>query len=158
MEQWQEIPGFPNYAVSNQGRVANVRTGRVLKGGVIPAGYLQVTLRRDITNFNKYIHILVAEAFLGPRPYPGWEVNHIHEPKLDNRVVNLEWVSASDNVLHSYRTGLRKTKKVRIVESGEIFKNASELAYHLGVSRSYVSNHLSGKILNVRGLHIEYLN
>ena len=158
MESWKDIPGFVNYEVSDQGRVANKRTNRILKGGVIPAGYVQVTLRRDIKNFNSYVHILVAEAFLGPRPDPTWEVNHKHSPKLDNRAVNLEWVTASENIQHAFRTGLHRTRQVRIVETNEVFFNATALAKFLNVSDSTISNHLAGRYPHVKGYHLERLD
>lgn len=52
----------------------------------------------------KYTHCLVAEAFLGPRP-PGNDVRHKNDNGLDNRAVNLEYGSRSQNMLDVWRTG-----------------------------------------------------
>jgi DNA-binding NarL/FixJ family response regulator len=46
-------------------------------------------------------------AFVGPCP-TGREVNHISGVKTDGRLVNLEYVTHSENKLHAYRIGLQK--------------------------------------------------
>jgi hypothetical protein len=56
------------------------------------------------------VHRLVLLAFKG-FPRPELECNHINGNKLDNRPENLEWVTASENVLHAFRLGLRVSPK-----------------------------------------------
>ena len=52
-------------------------------------------------------HRLIATHFIpNPNNYP--EVNHNNGIKDDNRLENLEWVSASENIQHSFDTGLNK--------------------------------------------------
>lgn len=46
-EQWKRAPEFPGYEVSDQGRIRNVKTGRVLRAHRGLNGYLQVKLVRD---------------------------------------------------------------------------------------------------------------
>jgi hypothetical protein len=54
-------------------------------------------------------HQLVLEAFVGPRP-PGQEVNHKDGNPSNNRLENLEYVTKSENITHSYRVlGRRAT-------------------------------------------------
>ena len=58
------VVGFPNYEVSNYGRVINVRTGRDLKIMVHGAtGRLYVQLYRRNKKYMWYVHRLVARAF-----------------------------------------------------------------------------------------------
>jgi hypothetical protein len=40
----------------------------------------------------------------------GYVINHINGIKSDNRLVNLEMVTQSENILHAYETGLIKRK------------------------------------------------
>jgi hypothetical protein len=110
-EIWKEIPCFNSYEVSNLGRIRRSRPApttrirKILKPSPDDRGYFGVVLRRDGRSFPRRVHVLVAKAFLGPCPY-GFEVNHIHEPKTDNRADNLEYLTHSENVLHARRNGL----------------------------------------------------
>ncbi len=54
-----------------------------------------------------YIHRAVAKTFLGKGVSE--TVNHINGVKDDNRVVNLEWATYSENNRHANRTGLNPT-------------------------------------------------
>lgn len=115
IEIWSPISGFQNYQVSNLGRVKSLgRTvvrrkmgpkyisSRILK----PVGspYLHVAISDGLKSKSKRIHILVAEAFLGPRQ-EGVQVNHKNCNKTDNRACNLEYVSPVCNTRHAIRNG-----------------------------------------------------
>lgn len=56
------------------------------------------------------MHILVAKAFV-PNPSKKATVNHINGNKLDNRMENLEWLSAKENLVHAWNNGLNKRGK-----------------------------------------------
>lgn len=62
-EKWAEIEGFPDYAVSNHGRVKSVRYDRVLKPRSNSYGLNRVVLYRNLLPHDFYIHRLVAVAF-----------------------------------------------------------------------------------------------
>lgn len=114
-EAWRPVDGFGGrYEVSSWGRVRS-RNGRGPRGSVPrllkpmtkPEGYQHVDLYRYRTRVRRYVHALVAEAFLGPRP-DGYVVNHRSGDKADNRLLNLEYLSRSANLRHAYRAGLRR--------------------------------------------------
>jgi hypothetical protein len=57
------------------------------------------------------VHVLVAEAFLGPRP-EGQEVNHKDFERTNNRLANLEWVTKKENLRHLLASGRKKNQRI----------------------------------------------
>ena len=104
LEQWRLISEFPNYMVSSCGRVMNIRTFRVLKplnNRVLKplnnrGEYLYVYLCSNVKTSHKYIHRLLAEAFiLNLTDLPC--VDHIDRNKLNNHISNLRWCTREEN-------------------------------------------------------------
>lgn len=58
--------------------------------------YLRVTLCRDGKRHYRYPHVLVTQAFYGPRP-PFMEAAHKNGVHVDNRETNLGWKTRSEN-------------------------------------------------------------
>lgn len=105
-EKW--VKGFEGmYSVTTEGEVISYKRGRrkVLKAGVQSCGYLQVVLFKDSKPLNKYVHRLVAEAFLENKDNLP-EVNHKDCCKSNNNASNLEWCSSSDNINHALENNL----------------------------------------------------
>lgn len=67
MTTWKVIIGFPKYSVSDDGRVRNNKTGKILTPYPDTNGYLTVGLYRDSKRTPQRIHRLVAEAFIRTR-------------------------------------------------------------------------------------------
>ena len=70
-----------------------------------PDGYYTVKLSRDGKDSRAPVHRLVAEAFIGPCPEPGMEINHKDYNRKNNCVDNLEWLTHLDNVRKSSAVG-----------------------------------------------------
>lgn len=105
-EEWRIVDEFPNYAVSNKGRVKRIYTQTGHETEKLMS-YSKATRKNPyrkvlLCKYSRYIHRLVAIAFI-PNPYGLPCVNHKDGNKCNNSVENLEWVSRSENVLHAYR-------------------------------------------------------
>lgn len=113
MEMWKDI--FAGYQVSDLGRVKSlprngtVKEERILSPELGNTGYLQVCLYQDKKKKLCLVHRLVAQAFV-PNLEGKPQVNHKNGNKTDNRACNLEWVTQSENTLHSFKNRLQGIK------------------------------------------------
>ena len=105
-ERWLPVLEYPLYEVSSLGRVRNTCTQHILKPAPNSKGYLCVLLyrgsKRDRRSF--LVHRLVAAFLSNASNLP--QVNHLNGQKRDNRVLNLEWCTQSQNMRHACAMGL----------------------------------------------------
>lgn len=104
---WLPIYGYEViYEISDFGEVKSLNynhTGKekILAKKLHRSGYDTVMLCKNAEKKNKSIHILVAQAFVdNPQRKP--QVNHKDGNKHNNCAENLEWVTASENIKHSF--------------------------------------------------------
>lgn len=147
MEVWKEIKGYEGfYKVSNLGNIMSIdriikdKVGireRFYKGVTINpivgyGGYHVVQLRKNVKKGIFYVHRLVAEHFCEGKK-EGLLVNHINENKFDNRSVNLEFVTKSQNSKHSNngKSTVRKFTKNQILDIRRRYSDGESL-YKIG--------------------------
>ena len=111
-EEWRSISGFPDYEISSQGRVRRTTSrGRWKAGHLLIISdngrYPKVVLYQAGGYKIRYIHTLVLEAFVGPRP-EGLECNHKDGVKKNTILDNFEWTTHSENEKHANRLGLKR--------------------------------------------------
>jgi hypothetical protein len=114
IEEWRPIQRLDSlYAVSSLGRIRRAvpgrttRTNRLLRPYLTRRGYMRIGMRNLRGEYVKsHIHQFVAEAFLGSRPTPQHQVNHLDGNKLNNQASNLEWVTPRQNLRHAVAHGL----------------------------------------------------
>jgi NUMOD4 motif/HNH endonuclease len=112
---WRPVAGWEGfYEVSSDGQIwsrPRERTrGGILKPGVAGDGYLYVRLCRPGRRHARMIHLLVLEAFAGPRPDPPpgckrIDARHLDGNRLNNSITNLAWGTHSENQLDRVRHG-----------------------------------------------------
>ena len=156
MEEWKDIKETGGqYQVSSHGRVKrlwrNTRGGgiihkeKILTLAKISNGYLQVSFYENKKSKAKYVHRLVASAFLpNPNNYP--QINHIDCNKQNNNVNNLEWCDAKHNVEEAAKNGL--------VTGGLVSRNNNphyvlQLSMDNNPIRSFWNAHEASKITNI---------
>lgn len=158
-ERWR-LMADDRYAVSNMGRVFSFRRMGCLRPHVRKDGYRSVS----IGGHEILVHRAVAYAFLSVPSTGKTQINHKNGHKDDNRLVNIEWVTPSQNVLHAYRElgvvmdSRRKAKigaankgklalgnhfkaiPIICLETGEEFDCIKSAAMRYGISKSSVAH------------------
>ena len=167
MEEWKDAPGFEGfYQVSNEGHFRSVDRTVIVKtknGKDKPTHFRSRLLKEYIENgkrsnikrsvyvafsvngkhYRRYIHRLVAEAFL-EKTKGAVEVNHIDGNRLNNSVANLEWVTKKENIDHAFEHKLIKTEKpVEQLdkETGKVlntYRSESEACRQMGITQGKI--------------------
>lgn len=133
MEQWLPIEDFPGYLISDQGRVENSNTSRLLSIHDNGHGVLQVTLRRENKNWVRAVHRLVAEAFLDLPP-DGYVPMFIDGDHTNLAASNLEWRRrwfVLKRTRQQKQTRPVDTRPILMVRTGRVYANALECARDL---------------------------
>jgi hypothetical protein len=150
---FKEIERFPGYLAYSDGRIFSKKFGKFLKGSFDKQGYHRVHIYvGGYKNKTIKTHRLIAETFL-PKQDSKMDVNHINGIKSDNRIENLEWCTRSQNILHAFRTGLKKipdSQKVRFKktfskmvidsETGKVYNSLKDAAVDLRINYSTLLN------------------
>ena len=120
VEEIKPIKDFPDFYISNLGNVYRKKKGNLTKVaqrknkfGYFRVGLSYGTKREtgDCKNqgksklFQRNVHVLVAEAFLGQKPN-GYQVDHIDNDKSHNYITNLRYVTPKENIEKAYKENL----------------------------------------------------
>lgn len=138
-EVWRPVKGYEGlYEVSDHAIVRSLdrdvrcKIGyRCMKGKILVqrmwGNYLSVCLVLNQKEERKYVHRLVAEAFIqNPDNLP--VVNHKDENKLNNIPENLEWCTAEYNMQYGTRIDRFITKRGTAVE--QLTLDGRHVAYY----------------------------
>ena len=121
IEIWKPVVGFEGlYEVSDHGRVRSVDRyidrrrkggthkafcrGKVMSPGPHRGGYETITLHDAGAETCTTVHVLVAAAFIGPRP-EGHQVCHNDGNRKNSRAANLRYGTPSENAADKHLHG-----------------------------------------------------
>ncbi len=172
-EIWNPVSGYPDYMVSNMGRVKSLSrkvkcgygsfrvTSEVVLNQIITIrGYCTITAYLNGVPKILFVHKEVAKAFI-PNPLNKETVNHIFGIKTDNRATQLEWNTIQENIAHSFRTGLKpiikgaahyKSRIVIDTASGVFYYSLKEAAYYNNINYSTLKDIMAGVVKNKTNL------
>lgn len=128
-EEWRPVVGWPEYAVSNTGRIVSYRRGEPceLRTNVV-GGYPMVTFRVAPRSHCTAVHRVVAAAFLGPRP-DGMEVRHLDGNRLNNDASNLAFGTRAENMQDKLRHGTNHKANTTHCPQGHPYDEANTYRY-----------------------------
>ena len=137
-ETWRPAVGFEGfYEVSDKGRVRSlhaVSRGLILSQLSHTGGYKRVMLWVMGSAKQVFIHTLVLEAFVGPRP-SGAQVAHADGSKDNNELDNLRWATPSENQADREKHGTGRVGK------GSYQKNRFDAGQVRKMRASYEEGH-----------------
>ena len=150
-------PVYKKYAANDEGEIMNIRLGKPRKGNLNNYGYLSFTIYLE-KNINKsYLsHRFIFECFYGLIE-KNKQINHINSIRKDNRIKNLEVVTASENnkkssvnkdytYLKYIRKNPRKVTAINLFTKAETNFNSLYSVYKmLGINSAQVSMICEGK-------------
>lgn len=117
VEEWKSIIVNEiewNYEISNLGNL-RIKSNKKYRS-LSTSDYVSIMLFKNNIPKKFYIHVLVALSFVhNDDPINKTQVNHLNYNKHDNRSINLEWISSTNNNKHSHLKSNRKSNKKAIL-------------------------------------------
>jgi hypothetical protein len=164
-EKWYNSSFALDYLISNLGRIKSCKFNkeRIMRQILRKDGYLHTNITINGKTKSLLVHRLVCSAILGD--YEHKQVNHKNGLKHDNRVENLEWVTHSENGIHSYKFLGRKklfgkdnllSKPIKCDTFDITFDSARIASKEMGVSKSSILNICNNKYSHINGLVFKY--
>ena len=147
-------PVYKKYAANEDGEILHVKLRKPRKGYLINSGYLKFTTYLEKNKNKQYLsHRFVFECFYGLIE-KNKQINHINSVRVDNRLKNLEVVTASENIRKSaknrkfgcYRKNPKRVTAVNLFTKKETnFDSFYSVYKMLGINPGQVSMICEGK-------------
>ena len=141
-------PVYKKYAANEDGEIIHVKLVKMRKGNKNCNGYLSFTIYLEKNRYKSYLsHRFVFECFYGLIE-KNKQINHINFIKVDNRLKNLEVVTASENCsksaknrnFDSYRKNSKKVTAINLFTKKETnFNSIYSVSKILGINPGQVS-------------------
>lgn len=144
-EEWKEIPGFPEYSVSTEGRIWSHARDREMRLSMNQYGVLKVGLFHEGEQTTQSVAVLVAQTFLPDHPEHFDTVIYLNGDRADCRADNLMWRPRW--FARDYHRQLKKDYELvnsvfEEINSGEMFENSLDAAQRYGLLEKDVFNDL----------------
>jgi len=138
VEVWQEIYDFPGYAVSNLGRVKNLKTDRILALVRNQQGIAMAGLVRDRVQHRRSVSVLVANEFLEPHRRDDFDTPiNIDGDRTNNAVTNLawrpRWFAVKYHAQWRHPSTYKQETQWECIDTGEKFANSREVCRYFGL-------------------------
>ena len=164
-EEWKKIKNYEDYyEISKLGKVKSLyRNPNIILKQHVRSSYMGVSLHKKGSKSKTYnVHSLVANNFLERPIGDQYVINHKNGNKFDNNVINLEWITVTENNQHARDTKLYISKTIKVsqyTKDGdfiETFNSIKEAMEKTGCSDSKISMVCKGKRNHTHGYIWKY--
>jgi NUMOD4 motif. len=137
MQEWREIVGFSGYSVSDEGKVLNDRTGRIMRTsmnthGIEIVGLMQLGIQRK-----RSVAVLVGNAFIRTARSLQFDTPiNLDGDRTNNRATNLAWrpLWFARKYHQQFLVGPQGFgRPVQNIQTGEIFETSWDAAILKGL-------------------------
>lgn len=130
---------FPNYKITNLGNIINKKGNKL--NHVFINGYRCINLLKNGKTKSLRMHVWVGLFFISGRTAEKCLVNHKDEDKKNCHYKNLEWVTPSENVLHSsYKTMKAVNQYSKDGDFIRSFLSVKDASEYIGCASDSVGN------------------
>ena len=117
---WKKYPGFDYIEVNEDGRIRRTRKRinqenrtYLLKPTLNPAGYYYIRWKINCKLYQRFIHRMLLETFVGPCP-KGQITRHLDNNPGNNDLKNICWGTDRENWEDSVKSGTNKAGRVKL--------------------------------------------
>ena len=134
-----EAEDYPNYFLTKHGQIYSGHFRKFLYPTIISGYYIANLINKEGKQVNVKVHRLICYNFskIIPKDYEKLFVNHINGDKLDNRIINLEYTTCTENTIHAIDILGKIVKRVKcydtITKESKIFKSVGETTKHFNL-------------------------
>lgn len=183
IEGYEDIKDYYYISNSDEDKIMNKDTGKIMKSRPDKDGYKRVGLMtKDGKVKTCRIHVIKAKAFIHTvNPLNHKYLRHLNDVKTDNRLINLVWGTASENMKDRVRNrnfnyeasargrsiggkigntviAKKYSKPVRCIETGIIYPSAKEAERRMGIHNANISHCCLGKRKTAGSFHWEFVD
>lgn len=139
-EEWKRIPGFPDYKVSNLGRIRAEKSGRILVQSETQFGLVRVGMMQDGVQRHRSLPKIVARAFVSRSTEVFDTPINMDGDRWNNAAENLTWrprwfaIKYHQQFKHSPYHYINQPLRDR--KTGEVSENSFECAKRYGLLES----------------------
>jgi len=160
----KSVVGFPNYVITNDGRIYSVKSKIYITQRDGPNGYKRVRLHKDGKKYNRYVHCLMAETYvLKPNDGRTYQVHHIDLNRTNNNLSNIKWITRSESIQirnkhvdFSHRQKRVKQLDINSKNLIKLFPSIREASRQTGVSTGSIVCVCKGTTHTAGGYKWEY--
>lgn len=149
MENWKQLREFPDYSISNKGRVRKDDYDRIMSLTLNQKGILMAGLTLQGVQYRRSVVVMVAHNFLTPHPHGNFDTPiQLDGDRTNAEAENLQyrpmWFARRYHLQFNQEL-LGSDVPVKNLTTGETYPTSWEAAIHYGLLVSEILNSINNR-------------